>query len=76
MGYDDLDKDTPLYRDLYLCTEFLKCDHDTFLKLPKTEKLKLRTFLDVKMMKQSKSMEDIKDKSSTKYAPETNTGRR
>ena len=74
MGYNDLEIDTLLYRDMYICTEFLNCTHEDFVKKPRIEKEKLRAFLDVKMMKKNKeseeNIEEYKRNKLLKNAPE------
>ena len=74
MGYDNLEVDTPLYRDLYICTKFLHCTHEEFLNRPRLEKDKLRIFLDVKMMKRKDEIDEIEadraENKMLKNAPE------
>ena len=57
MGGKDLTTDTPLYKDMYICTKFLGCSHEEFISLPRFEKKKLRHFLDIKMLKRQHQME-------------------
>ena len=62
MGDENLNIDTPLYRDMYIVTEFLNCTHEEFLKKSKIEKTKLRLFLNVKMKKQKMELDKLGNK--------------
>ena len=58
MGYYDLKKDTPLYIDSYIALELLHITHDQFLKLPRVERMKARTYI---LVKGAKRQEEIVD---------------
>lgn len=51
MGVGNIEATTPLYIDMLICTEFLNCTHEDFLKLPRIERKKLKLFAYVKGMK-------------------------
>ena len=44
MGLADVQIETPLFRDMFICTKYLKIPHSEFIKLPEIEKIKLRKF--------------------------------
>ena len=62
MGADDLDEETPLFRDMHICTEFLNCTHEEFLNKPRIERHKLRMYLHVKALKNQKEIDEMKSK--------------
>jgi len=64
MGEDDLEITTPLYFDMYICTEFLKCTHQEFLELPRIERKKLRTFTRIQSAKMKKETDQMKEKTT------------
>lgn len=62
MGVDNLDNTTPLYYDLFICTEYLHCSHSEFLSLPRIEQEKLRIYAEVKGMKNEKYLDEMRSK--------------
>jgi len=59
MGYDDPEKVTPLYMDMYIAAELLHCSHEEFLRLPRMEKQKLRLYVATKAKKLKEEREDL-----------------
>jgi len=59
MGENDLDSTTKLYAEMSVCTEFLGCSHQEFLRLPKTERKKLQLFAYVKSLKIKREREEM-----------------
>lgn len=59
MGLDDLEIETPLFRDMHLCIEQVGISHGEFLKWPRIEKAKARWYLIIKSKKIAKDIEDL-----------------
>lgn len=51
MGVGDIQKTTPLYVEMQVCTELLHCTHSDFLKLPQRDRKKLMLYSIVRGMK-------------------------
>lgn len=63
MGVELVEKDkdivTPMYVEMYVALEMLHCTHEEFLKLPKLEKQKIKTYLKVKGLRRREEKEEF-----------------
>jgi hypothetical protein len=62
MGEDDLDKTTPLYFEMFICTEFLHGSHSEFLRLSREDRKKLMMFTRVQAKKREREMKPLEEK--------------
>ena len=59
MGLGVPQHDTQLFVEMYICSEFLHCSHEEFLKLPRLERKKCKMYLQVKNEKSKYELDEM-----------------